>query len=121
PIVLVRLLYRLVHPPLPLGPDIPAYQRHAAHAAHWLLYLLLIVQPFIGWIATSAYRAPMPMFALFELPPIWPVNRALSEQLFLVHRNLGFVIAAIAVVHIGAALHHHFVRRDNVLMRMVTG
>jgi cytochrome b561 len=121
PIVMVRLVYRLVHPPLPLSPDIPHYQQLAAHAAHWTLYVLLLVQPFVGWIATSAYRAPMPMFGLFELPPIWPVDRALSGQLFVVHRALGIVIAVIATVHIGAALYHHFVRKDHVLMRMITG
>jgi cytochrome b561 len=121
PIIIVRLLYRLTHRPLPLTPDIPPIQQFAAHAVHWTLYALLVVQPFIGWIATSAYRAPMPMFGLFELPPIWPMNRPLSEQLFVVHRALGVAIAIIATVHIAAALYHHFVRRDHVLMRMITG
>jgi cytochrome b561 len=120
PIVIVRLLYRLTHPPLPLTPDISPLQQSAAHAAHWTLYALLLVQPFVGWIATSAYRAPMPMFGLFNLPPIWPVNRALSEQLFVVHRALGITIAIVAVGHIGAALYHHFVRKDGVLMRMIS-
>jgi cytochrome b561 len=121
PIIIVRLLYRLMHRPLPLTPDIPPVQQFAAHAAHWTLYTLLVVQPFVGWIATSAYRAPMPMFGLFELPPIWPMNRPLSEQLFVVHRALGVAIAVVATVHIAAALYHHFVRRDHVLMRMITG
>ena len=121
PIVIARVLYRMTHQPLPLTADIPAIQQHAAHAVHWILYALLIVQPFVGWIATSAYRAPMPMFGLFELPPIWPMNRPLSEQLFVVHRALGVAIAGIATVHIAAALYHHFVRRDRVLMRMITG
>jgi cytochrome b561 len=121
PIVIVRLLYRLTHPPLPLTADIPLIQQRAAHAVHWTLYALLLVQPFVGWVATSAYRAPMPMFGLFELPPIWPVDRSLSGQLFVVHRTIGIVIAAIATVHIAAALYHHFVRRDRVLMRMITG
>ena len=71
------------HPPLPLPDDIPAVQQHAAHATHWALYALLMVQPFVGWIATSAYRAPIMVFGLFELPPIWPQDRALSDQLFL--------------------------------------
>jgi cytochrome b561 len=121
PIVLVRLGYRLIHPPAPLSFDIPAYQRRAAQVAHWTLYGLLLVQPFVGWIATSAYRAPMPMFGLFELPPIWPVDRPLSGLLFVAHRTLGIVIATLATVHIGAALYHHFVRKDHVLMRMITG
>ena len=121
PLVLARLLYRLMHPPMPLPADIPALQQFAAHATHWALYGLLIVQPVVGLIATSAYPAPLPMFGLFELPPVWPENRPLSERLFALHRWMGIAIAVVAAMHIGAALHHHFVRRDRVLMRMVTG
>jgi cytochrome b561 len=120
-LVVIRLVYRLTHPPAPLPADIPAIQQLAAHATHWALYLLLIVQPLIGWIATSAYPAPLPMFGLFNLPPIWPDNRALSEQLFVVHRWLGIALAVVVTMHIGAALFHHVVRRDRVLMRMLTG
>lgn len=119
PVVLFRLVYRLNNAPPPLPADIPAVQRLAASAVHWALYILLIVQPIIGWIATSAYRAPMTMFWLFELPPIWGENRALSEDLFLVHRKLGLLIAALLVAHIGAALFHHIVRKDGVLLRMI--
>ena len=121
PLVVVRLIYRLLHPPLPLPADIAAIQQFAAYATHWSLYVLLIVQPIIGLIATSAYRAPIPVFGLFELPPVWPENRALSEQLFAVHRFLGIAIGVVASMHIAAALHHHFVRRDQVLMRMISG
>ena len=121
PLVVARLAYRLTHPPLPLPADIPALQQAAAHATHWTLYGLLIVQPVLGLVATSAYPAPLPMFGLFDLPPVWPENRPLSERLFALHRWMGITIAVIAAMHIGAALHHHFVRRDKVLMRMIGG
>jgi cytochrome b561 len=121
PIIITRLIYRLTHPPTPLPQDIPAIQRFAAHANHWALYGLLLVQPFVGWIATSAYRAPRPFFWLFELPPIWTEDRAFSERMFAAHRFIGIAIAVLAAMHIGAALFHHFVRKDRVLMRMITG
>ena len=70
---------------------------------------------------TSAYPAPVPFFGLFNLPAIWPENRALSEQLSAVHLYLGLAIAAVAAVHIAAALFHHFVRKDRILMRMISG
>jgi len=41
--------------------------------------------------------------------------------MFALHRWLGFLMAAILVAHIGAAFFHHFVRKDNILMRMVRG
>lgn len=121
PLVLVRLGYRWGHPPLPLPVDIPPLQRFAAHTTHWVLYALLVVQPLVGLIATSAYPAPIPFFGLFELPHVWPENRALSERLFVLHQRLGIALGVVAAMHIGAALQHHFVRRDRVLMRMILG
>lgn len=121
PLAIIRLLYRFTHPPLPLPAEIPALQRLAAESVHWGLYALLIVQPLIGWAATSAYRAPIIVYGLFELPPILAQNQPLSEQLFTVHRVLGIAMAALVCAHVGAALFHHFVRRDRVLMRMVSG
>jgi cytochrome b561 len=121
PLVILRLGYRLLHPPLPLPEEIPPLQQLAAHATHWGLYALLIVQPFVGWLATSAYGAPIMVFGLFQLPTIWSQDRALSDRLFVVHGLIGVAIACLAAAHIAAALHHHFVRKDRVLMRMITG
>ena len=121
PIILYRLFYRLTHKPLPLPADIDPMQRFVAEAVHWLLYAALVVQPIIGWIATSAYRAQVLYFWTFELPAIWPENRAFSEQLFVVHKWLGFAIAALLCAHIAGALFHYFIRKDGVLQRMING
>ncbi|RAI41208.1 cytochrome b [Rhodoplanes roseus] len=121
PLVLARFLYRLKNPPPPLPRDIPLRQRAIAHAVHGILYALLIVQPLVGWIATSAYRAPITVFWLFELPPIWPQDRPFSEALFGLHQTFGILIALLAIAHIAAALYHQFVRRDDVLLRMWRG
>jgi cytochrome b561 len=121
PLVVVRLAYRLMHPPPPLPDDMPLLQRQAALLTHWGLYALLLVQPFVGWIATSAFPAPIPVFGLFVLPSIWPPDRVLSDRLFVLHGAIGASIAALAALHIAAALYHHFWRKDEVLMRMVAG
>jgi cytochrome b561 len=121
PLVIIRMLYRFNHEPPPLPDDLAAIQRFAAHATHWALYVLILAQPIVGYIMTSAYPATVPFFGLFDLPAIWPENRALSEALALVHRNLGIAIAVVAAMHIGAALYHHFVRKDRILVRMISG
>ncbi len=121
PIMLIRLVYRWMNPPPPLPDDIPAAQQLAAHVTHWTLYFLLIVQSLIGWIATSAYRAPIKVFWLFELPPIWPVDQGFSERAFALHRWIGIALALLICLHIAGALYHHFIRKDRVLMRMVGG
>jgi len=119
PLVLFRLFYRLSHPPPPLPADLPQIQQMAAHANHWALYALLIMQPIVGWIATSAYPAPIPIYGLFEMPRIWPEDRAFSERMFTVHAFIGGLLAVLIIMHVAAALYHHFVRRDAVLLRML--
>jgi cytochrome b561 len=121
PVALFRFYWRFTHKPPPLPADIPLPQRLVAEAVHYLLYAIIIVQPMIGWIATSAYRAPIPVFGLFNLPPIWPENRAFSEMLFTVHAYIGWALCGLLAMHIGGALFHHFIRKDRILMRMVTG
>jgi cytochrome b561 len=46
PLVVLRIIYRWTHSPLPLPADIARMQRLAAYATHWGLYALLLVQPF---------------------------------------------------------------------------
>jgi cytochrome b561 len=121
PVIMVRLGYRLMKPPLPLPQAIPALQQFAAHLTHLVLYALLVAQPLVGWIAISASGMPVTVLGLFPLPLIAPESRAFSEQLFLLHGLIGLFVAGLIVAHIGAALYHHVVRKDRVLMRMITG
>jgi len=121
PLVIFRLMYRWVRPPSRLPDDIPPIQRLASAATHWALYALLVLQPLAGWTATSAYPAPVPLFGWATLPPIWFEDRALSDRLFSAHRLIGLAIVCLVAGHVAGALYHHFVRKDRVLMRMVTG
>lgn len=119
PLVLVRLIYRWNNPPPPLPDDLAPLQKLAAHLTHYALYGLLLLNPLLGWWATSAYGAAVNVFWLFELPPIVAQNKPLSETLLAVHATVGFLITLLVGMHIGAALFHHFVRRDRILLRML--
>jgi cytochrome b561 len=118
-LMILRLGYRLIVGwPAP-EPTITPAQRIASHAVHNLLYVLLIVQPALGWYATSAYGATISFFGLFNLPALTEKNEPLSEQLFVVHELIGFTIAGLLLLHISGALYHYFIRRDGVLQRML--
>ena len=81
--------------------------------------VLLVTMPIAGWIANSAYGAPTPFFGLFTLPKLVADNEALATTLFTLHRWAGFLVILLAGMHIGGALFHYVVRRDNVLQRML--
>ncbi|ASP35823.1 MULTISPECIES: cytochrome b [Stappiaceae] len=114
-----RLAYRLTHKPAPLPDSMPGWQKLAASATHVFLYGFLLINPFLGWVATSAYGAKISVFGLFTMPAIVAKDRALSEQLFQIHLILGLLFTLAVLMHIAAALYHGFIRRDGVLSRMV--
>jgi cytochrome b561 len=115
----LRLAVRLIRGAPAPYPGLPRWQRLAADVSHRTLYVLVIVLPLLGWAGTSAYRAPISVYGLFELPPIVAANRPLSDVLFGIHMAGAYLLAAIVAVHIGAALMHGFVRHDGVLARML--
>lgn len=114
----LRLMWRLYAPPPPLVAGMPRWQVLSAKASHGAMYVLLFVVPLIGWAGTSAFGAPITVFGLFQLPPLLAKDRDLAALLLPIHVYLALTLAALVVVHIAAALHHHFVRKDETLRRM---
>jgi cytochrome b561 len=118
-LMLARIVVRITAGAPPPEPTIEPWQRTASNAVHHSLYALLVAMPIVGYFANSAYGATTPFFGLFQIPPIIGKNEPLSDTLFAIHRWTGWVVVALAAVHIGAALQHYFLRRDGVLQRML--
>ena len=117
-LVLVRLGARLAGSTPPIVPRPPAWQTGLAHATHALLYLLMIGMPLAGWVLLSAKGEPVPFFGL-TLPPLTGVNKALATQVKDVHETVGTVGYWLIGLHAVAGLFHHYVMRDNTLLRML--
>jgi cytochrome b561 len=118
-LMVLRLINRIVRgAPIP-DPSIERWQKAVSSAVHGSIYVLLLAMPIVGYIANSAYGAPTPFFGLFNVPPIIGKNEPLSELLFAGHRFAGWLLIALVLMHVGAALFHYFIRRDNVLQRML--
>ena len=115
----LRLLWRLANRTPELPASMPGWERAAARLSHGLLYLLMIALPITGWIVNSASNIPFRIFWLVPLPAIVAPDQATADLAALVHRGLFVVLALVLVAHIGAALRHHFVKRNTVLIRML--
>lgn len=101
-----------------LGP----VERRAALATHLTLALLCLVVPLAGWAVASATPLNIPtfFFDLVVIPPL-PLGRSEAGEDFwsLVHAGAAYLLLVLAALHAAAALYHHFVRRDEVLSRML--
>ena len=121
-LTLVRLAWRLGHRPPRMPPDVAGWERPVARIAHWVFYILLLALPLTGWMLSSnpARVRPMAWFGLFPIPPL-PISGGAATLGRQVHGVLGYVMLALVVLHIAAALRHHFMLRDAVLGRMAPG
>jgi cytochrome b561 len=118
-LMLARLAWRLANPIPALPPDTPVWEHHAAHASHGLLYALAIALPISGWVINSAAAVPFSVFWLVPLPAITAPDEHLEELAKLTHFWLLAALCLLLAVHIGAALRHHLVKRNEVLVRML--
>jgi cytochrome b561 len=117
-LAILRLAWRLGHPPPALPPAMRPYERWTARATHVAFYVLLFLMPLTGWMMSSAKNYSVSWFGLFTWPNLIAKNEAAFGILRNTHGILSNVLFAIAVLHILAALKHHFWDRDDVLLRM---
>src|SRR5713226_1680706 len=118
-LVALRLLWRLANPTPALPSGIAAWERAAARLSHLLLYVLMIALPVTGWIVSSASNVPFRIFWLIPLPAITAPDKAVADLFSAVHGSLVILLALVVLAHAGAALRHHYVKRDTVLRRML--
>jgi cytochrome b561 len=116
---ILHLLARLMQSIPPLPADNPAWRRVFARLVQTLLLLTVTIQPIIGWLMTNAFGRSLSPLGLFTFPDLIGADKALGMQLAEWHETNGLIICALAVLHGGAALYHHFVRKDDILVRMM--
>lgn len=120
-LMLVRLAWRSVRPPLVLPDEVPLQRRWLAGLNHRLLYLTILFQGMLGiWMAASMRLSVRP-FEGFDLGLLAPPDPARAEALRGLHQAGAWFVLALVVLHITGALWHHFIRRDDVLVRMLPG
>ncbi len=118
-LVIVRLAWRIFHHPPALPASVARIERLVAHAAHYLLYALMFATPLSGWLMSSAKGVQTVWFGLLPLPDLLARDKALGELLQTVHMSLNLCLASLVLAHVGAALKHHFIDKDEVLTRML--
>ncbi len=123
---ILRLLWCLTHRPPSLPDKMPGWERRLAGFTHIAFYGFLISMPLVGWamVSVSPLGISTYLFETIRLPhmPFWEGQDNLVdlENLFKqIHEYMGFAMIGLLLLHIGAALKHHFHDRDDILSRML--
>lgn len=119
-LMLLRICWSFMNlkPMLPI--TTPMWQRVIERIVHYSLYLAVIGMPLAGWVGSSAAgRYPHIGDMVFMLPIAQ--NQELVKQAFAVHGYLAIVLIVLVSIHVAAAFYHHFIKRDQILRRMLPG
>jgi len=117
-LVWIRLIARwLIKTPM-IEPDIPIWQQRFAKAIHFALYALMLGMPIAGWMILSAEGKNIPFFG-FNLPRLMGENKALADTIENIHETAGTVGYFLIALHTFAGFFHHYIQRDNTLIRML--
>lgn len=120
-LALLRLAWRLGQR-VPRDPPMPRWQRVAARASHFLLYVLILALPLSGWLFNSAANFPLEWFGVVHVPSLTHgLDPVLKAWALRTHVLLFWILIGVVAMHAAAALWHHFRQRDDVLLRMLPG
>lgn len=114
----VRLGWRLAHPAPVLPQSLPALMQRTAFATHTVLYVLTFAMPISGYVSVAARARDTSFFWLLDVPRWVPLDRGLARTAEMLHTNGQYVLYALLVGHIGAALYHGLMLKDGILQRM---
>ena len=99
--------------------DVATILRWAARLSHVVLYAFLLAIPLVGWSVTSAHAVDLRLFGLVPLPALVAPDSDLADELTDYHAWLAYGLMGFVFVHALAALWHHYVLRDAVLVAML--
>ncbi|MCJ1887762.1 cytochrome b [Pseudomonas sp. LA21] len=119
-LVWLRLIARFIYPTPPIYPAPPSWQMKLAKLMHVALYGLMIGLPLAGWVILSAADKPIPFWGM-ELPHLVDKNPDLAKQVKEWHETIAVLGYWMIGLHALAALFHHYISRDNTLVRMLPG
>jgi cytochrome b561 len=119
-LVLLRLMWRSIHTAPAMPESMRRWEKLSAKLSHYVLYAMMIAIPLTG-IAYTLARGRSIDFGVFQI--VYPLDHVISRNavrtLKRFHEFLGQAVLLLAFVHAAAALWHHYVRKDSVLVRML--
>jgi cytochrome b561 len=118
-LIVLRLAWRLSHKPPPLPNTLPRWQQRAAAASHYLLYALMVLMPLSGYLGSNFSKHGVNFFNVIKFAPWGPDHKLLYTLFNQTHLISSWLLLALVVLHVAAALKHWLVDHDAIFFRML--
>ena len=103
------------------GAHLKPWERMASSGMHWVLYVLMVLVPVTGYVITTSAGQGVSLFGLVDVPAVLPQSETARDAAIAIHYYFSYGAIALILGHAGAALKHHFVDKDDTLIRMTWG
>jgi cytochrome b561 len=94
-------------------------QEKAAVAMQYALYFLIVAITFSGWVSASIRNISVGFANLFSLPQLYERGSQVGSLIAESHEFFLNVLLFLVIGHAGAALYHHYVLKDSILVNML--
>jgi len=118
-LVTLRLGWRLLNPIPQLPSTLKPWHHWIARLSPVALYILMVTMPLSGFVMSDAAGHPVTLYNIYTLPSIFSQDLELSKAARSVHVYTAYMFVAILVLHVSAALYHHYILKTNILRRML--
>lgn len=117
-LAVARVAVRLVNGVPPPAASLTRFERIASTATHHALYVLILLVPLAGWLATSMCYGPVRLFWTVPVTLPFSGEEATCAAIYQVHFGAAFLMAFLVLFHIAGALMHLVIKRDGLFRRM---
>lgn len=118
-LLIARFIWRISHPAPPHSARIKPWEKRLAQVIQVALYVLMAAIPITGYLITTAKGMSVDVFSLFSIPALVQTLPGLEDKAGYIHQILAWSLTGLAILHLSAALKHHFLDRDDTLLKMV--
>lgn len=114
----IRIILRFCYPTPPIVPPLKSLQQTMANVMHIALYACFFSMPILG-VLIQYFNGATWSFMGIDMTGISPSMRPVGRMIKSVHQNLGMIGYYLIGLHTLAALFHHYIQKDNTLIRML--
>ncbi len=118
-LLLLRYFWKMIQDtPAPFA-NYTVWELKLSKIIHWLFYIFLMIACISGYLIATAKGAGAEFFTFFTIDAMVTLNETKAEFVEEVHEIVNWLLAVLFILHAGAALKHHFIDKDNTLVRML--
>ena len=118
-VISIRIIWRWFNISPSAADTTSALERRAAHWAHIVIYVGIVIILISGYLIPTADNRGIDVFTWLTVPSLGELIPQQADTAGNIHYWSAYGLMGLVLIHILAALKHHFINQDNTLKKML--